>query len=256
MEQEVFYKDQYDKTLDRKNEINSSLSTPIGILTALVAGLFYATTNFDFKDNLALSIVYAVIGLCSFLFLSRSIFHLIKALSDLHEGYDYAYLADTDDLDKYYRGLVDFYSSQLEATPAATLHNSNKEFDVYLLSELIKSAGINQKNNKSKMFQRFQCHQYMIYAFISLSLLIIPFGIDFGVNKGKDKVQKVKIESVIPVNLSIKYKDTIERLNINRKAMATEVKKPTPPPTQMIREGVNPNIVRPATTAGTSVKKK
>ncbi|MDN3584949.1 hypothetical protein [Mucilaginibacter flavus] len=33
MEQYVFYKDQYDKTLERKNEINSSLSTPIGILT-------------------------------------------------------------------------------------------------------------------------------------------------------------------------------------------------------------------------------
>jgi len=35
-----------------------------------------------------------------------------------------------------------------------------------------------------------------------------------------------------------------------------EVKKPTPPPTQMIREGVNPNTVRPTTTASTTVKKK
>lgn len=225
MEQEAFYKDQYDRTLDRKNEINSSLSTPIGILTALVAGLFYATTNFDFTDNLVLSIIYAAIGLCSFLLLSKSIFHLVKALSDLHEGYDYAYLADTDDLDSYYTGLVDFYGSQPGATPAATLQDAKKEFDAYLLSELIKSAGINQKNNKSKMFQRFQCHQNMIYAFISLSLLIIPFGIDFGVNKGKDKVQKVKIESIIPVDLNIKYKDTIERLNIKPKNDGNRSKK-------------------------------
>ncbi|MGZ3756487.1 MAG: hypothetical protein ACXVAY_21210 [Mucilaginibacter sp.] len=217
MEQEVFYKDQYDKALDRKNEINSSLSTPIGILTALVAGLFYATTNFDFTDNRILSFFYALIGMSSFLLLSKSIFHLVKALSDLHEGYDYAYLADTDDLDNYYTGLVNFYESQPGATQSAALQDAKKEFDAYLLSELIKSAGINQKNNKSKMFQRFQCHQYMIYAFISLSLLIIPFGIDFGVNKGKDKIQKVKIESVIPVDLNIKYKDTTERLNIKPK---------------------------------------
>jgi hypothetical protein len=55
----------------------------------------------------------------------------------------------------------------------------------------------------------------MIYALISLGLLIFPFGIDFGMNKGKDKVQKVKIDSVIPVNMAIKYKkDTTERLNI------------------------------------------
>jgi hypothetical protein len=45
-------------------------------------------------------------------------------------------------------------------------------------------------------------------------LLIIPFGIDFGISKGKGKVEKVKIDSAIPVNLNIKYKDTVERLNL------------------------------------------
>ena len=96
----------------------------------------------------------------------------------------------------------------------------------------------------------------IIDLYISLSLLIIPFGIDFGVNKGKDKVQKVKIESVIPVDLNIKYKDTTERLNIKPRNDGNRSKKPTPPPTQMIREGINPNIVRPTTTASTTVKKK
>ena len=214
MEQEAFYKDQYDKSMDRKNEINSSLSTPIGILTALVAGLFYATTTFDFTDKPVLTILFVVIAAGSVGLLSNSIFHLVKALSDLHEGYDYAYLADTDDLNNYYTGLVGFYNNQQGATPESARQSAQKEFDAYLLGELIKSAGINQKNNKAKMFQRFKCHQFMIFAFISLSLLIVPFGIDFGINKGKDKIQKIKIESVIPVNLNIKCKDTSERLNI------------------------------------------
>jgi hypothetical protein len=214
MEQEAFYKDQYDKSLDRKNEINSSLSTPIGILTALVAGLFYCTTTFDFSDRPTLTIIFAIIGAVSLVLLSKSIFHLVKALSDLHEGYDYAYLADTDDLDKYYTGLLNFYNNQPRATPASARQSAQNEFDAYLVSELIKSAGINQKNNKAKMFQRFKCHQFMIFAFISLSLLIIPFGIDFGITKGKDKIQKVKIESVIQVNLNIKCQDTPEPLNI------------------------------------------
>lgn len=214
MEQEAFYKDQYDKTLDRKNEINTSLSTPIGILTALLAGLYFASTNFDFSDNRFLSVSFVVISVVSIFLLGKSIYHLIRAFSDFHNGYDYAYLNDTDVLDSYYQGLVNFYQSQPNSTLAGSIAEAKKEFDAYLLQELIKSAGINQKNNKSKIFQRFQCHQYMIYALIALSLLIIPFGIDFGVNKGKDKVQRVKIDSVIPVNLNIKYKDTIERLNI------------------------------------------
>jgi hypothetical protein len=35
-----------------------------------------------------------------------------------------------------------------------------------------------------------------------------------GISKGKDKVEKVKIDSAIPVNLTLKYKDTTERLNL------------------------------------------
>ena len=123
MEQEAFYKDQYDKTLDRKNEINTSLSTPIGILTALIAGLYFATTNFDFADNKNLSIAFVVVGLLSVFLLGLSIYHLIRAFSDFHNGYDYAYLNDTDVLDNYYKGLVTFYHSH----PNATLPDSINE---------------------------------------------------------------------------------------------------------------------------------
>jgi hypothetical protein len=215
LEQYAFYKDQYDKTLDRKNEINSSLSTPIGILTALMAGLFYATTNFNFDDNLILSIVFAVIGLISMGLLSTSIYRLVRAFSDLQNGLEYFYLNDADFLNTYYQGLITFYTAQAGATPASIIISAQKEFEEYLTNELIINTATNQINNREKTFHRFQCHQYMIYSLISLSLLIIPFGIDFGISKGKDKVQKVKVESVIPVTLTLKYKDTTQRLNIN-----------------------------------------
>ncbi len=215
VEQYAFYKDQYDKTLERKNEINSSLSTPIGILTALVAGLFYATTNFNFDDNLTLSIVFAVIGVVSIGLLSISIYRLVRAFSDLQNGLEYFYLNDADVLNTYYQGLITFYTAQAGAIPANIIISAQKEFEEYLTAELITNTANNQINNREKTFHRFQCHQYMIYSLISLSLLIIPFGIDFGISKGKDKVQKVKVESVLPVTLTLKYKDTIQRLNIN-----------------------------------------
>lgn len=192
--------------------INTSLSTPIGILTALIVGLYFASTNFDFSDDIRLSIAFTIIGIASLYLLGRSIYHLIRALSDLHNGYDYAYLNDTDVLDAYYKGLVIFYQSQPNATSTNDITAASKDFDDYISTELIKAGGINQKNNKSKSFQRFQCHKYMIYALISLSLLIIPFAIDFGMSKRENTVQRVKIDSIVPINLSIKYKDSIERL--------------------------------------------
>jgi len=198
MSQGEFYKDQYDKSLDCKNEINTSLSTPIGILTVLIASLYFASTNFDFNENYIISIAFVIVGSISLYLLAASIFHLIRALSDFHNGYDYAYLNDTDVLDIYYHGLVTFYLSQPGASATTSILPAEKEFEEYILQELIKSTGINQKNNKSKIFQRFKCHKFMIYSLISLSLLIIPFGIDFWVKKNVEKVYRVRMESIIP----------------------------------------------------------
>ena len=42
-----------------------------------------------------------------------------------------------------------------------------------------------------------------------------PFGIDFGQNKGIDKIQQVSIKSgTLPIDLTLKYKDTTVRLYI------------------------------------------
>ncbi len=114
-------------------------------------------------------------------------------------------------LDQYFKDLITFYNAQPDANTDTSIAAAKRDFDAYILSELIKSAGINQKNNKSKIFQRFMCHQYMIYALIALSLLIVPFGIDFGINKGKDRAQHVIIDSVMPAGLNSKLNDTTQR---------------------------------------------
>jgi len=204
MDYREFYKEQYSGTLNHKSEINNSLSTPIGILTALIAGLFYTLTNFDYTDSLGLSIVFALMAGTAAILLAISIGYLIKAFSDFHNGFEYAYLPDSDVLKQYYDGLIAHYNSQPNSTTTDSIIKANKDFENYLIDVYQKSAGINQRNNEAKISYRFQCHSYMIYALISLALLIIPFGVDFGINKGKEKIDKVKIVSPLPVKLNLR----------------------------------------------------
>ena len=205
-----FYKDQHNRTLDHKNEINSSLSTPIGILTALVAALFYACTNFEYSDSIWLTVAFVLFGAFSLVFLAISLYHLSKALADFHNGYDYAYLADADVLGSYYNELLAHHNSTVPPITSDEAERLAKaDFEAYILNEYIGSTGTNQKNNKSKMFHRFQCHNLMICAFISLSLLIIPFGIDFGINKNREKTYQVKIVSQIPLVKGVNTDDSI-----------------------------------------------
>ncbi len=193
MEQQAFYKDQYDRSLDRKNEINSSLSTPIGILSALIAGFLYAASNFGYEKQSVLNGVFILIGIQALGCLIVSIYHLSKALSDASKGYEYAYLPDAVDLNTYHNGLLAFYQAQAGLPAQQAEVKAQQDFDTYLTGLLIECADNNQKRNKTKTAHRFQCHRYTIFAFIFLALLIIPFGINFGLNKGKDKIQKVNV---------------------------------------------------------------
>jgi hypothetical protein len=215
MEQEAFYKDQYDKSLAVRMEINGSLSTPIGVLTALLAGMYFCATNFDYNDDAILSVVFTGIALASATLLITAIINLVLTFADFLQGRNYLILNDADVLDRYYTGLVGFYTNKPPTTPATIESKAKKDFDDYILAELIRNAANNQRINRVKTALLFQSHKFMIYALISLSLLIVPFGIDFGHNRGKDKVQKVKIDQALPVDLTIKYqKDTMEHLYI------------------------------------------
>lgn len=128
-------------------------------MTALVAGLFYATTNFNFDDNLTLFIVFALIGLVSVGLLSVSIYRLVRAYSDLQNGLEYFSLNDADVLNTYYQGLITFYTAQAGAPPGNIIISGQKEFEEYLTSELITNTATNQNKNLEKTFHRFQCHQ-------------------------------------------------------------------------------------------------
>jgi len=249
-----FYKEQYYKEIERKNDISNSLATPIGIISALVAGLLYSLTSFDFSLNTTLVVIFLLTLIVVLFFLAISIFHLITAFSDFHNGFNYAYLIDTDDLGGYHKQLKDYYAQ------TKTTDTSDVEFKEYILSEFIKSTGINQKNNKSKIKHRYLCHKYMINTFLTMCILTIPFGINFGLQNTKPKIQKVEIDSTLNINLQSKQNEIFINNLINKSIKMTDekeekVEKPTPPPTQIIQEGKDPKI-QPKPQTQTDKKKK
>lgn len=182
MDLREFYKDYYDKTLERKNEINNSLSVLVGIITALIAALFYALTTFDLEFNRFLSIVFALLSLMVVFLLTRSVYYLIRALSDSHDGYDYAYLDSANILSKYYESLIEYYMSLPENTLVSSNALAKTEFSDHITQMLIGCIIINHSNNNSKNLNRYKCHEFIIYSIVTVSLLFIVFYINFVFN--------------------------------------------------------------------------
>lgn len=177
-----FYKDYYDKTLERKNEINNSLSVPIGIITALIAALFYALTTFDFQLSWVISVVFTLLSLIAVFLLSSSVYYLIRALSDFHDGYDYAYLDNANALNEYYESLIRYYIS-LPGNPAANSTEQAKiKFSDHVTQNLIYCIIINHSNNNSKSQHRYKCYKYIIYSIVTFSFVFIVFYVNFVFN--------------------------------------------------------------------------
>lgn len=135
-----FYKDLYFKELEKVNEINNSLTTPIGLVTAAIAGCSYLLTSFDYEYSNCNTVFFiAFIGIC-IVFLIISIYHVIKAYSDFPFGYNYNIIADANDIDKYFLDLKDYYKNNPQLTD-----NAATEVEEYVLKEIINNTGTNQK---------------------------------------------------------------------------------------------------------------
>lgn len=182
-----FYKEQYYKEIERKNEINNSFASPIGVITAIIVAIYYSLTSFDYDIRGAWVPIFFLLLTVCICFLAISLYHLSTGLSKYPEGYDYAFLPRTVELDKYYRDLKEYYKQ------SGSEDMSDAEFENFLVSELIKCTTINQINNDIKLGHRFYSIRFLILSFIVLCTLAIPYGKSLQVQKEKPNIQKVQL---------------------------------------------------------------
>jgi hypothetical protein len=183
-----FYQDYYFRELNRRNEIDGSLSTPIGLITALVGGGSYLITNFEYHVSLWLTIPFIAAMGAGLVFLGLSVYNLIKAYTNFPSRYNYILIADNEEIETYRQELKAYYA----ANPSLR-DTSEEEFEQYLISSMVKNTGANQRNNKRKMKFSYHCEKNLIIALIVLAVSL-PF---FSINYWLKPVKKASFDAKI-----------------------------------------------------------
>jgi hypothetical protein len=183
-----FYQDYYFRELNRRNEINSSLSIPIGLITALVGGGSYLITNFEYHVSLWLTIPFIVAMLAGLVFLGLSVYNLIKAYTNFPGRYDYVIIADNDDIEKYRQELKAYYA----ANPSFP-DSSEEDFEQYLIASMVRNTGANQKNNKRKLKFSYNCEKHLIITLIVISVSLPFFFINYWLKPEKKPSFSAKV---------------------------------------------------------------
>ncbi|MFT3824886.1 MAG: hypothetical protein QM731_13265 [Chitinophagaceae bacterium] len=244
-----YYKDVYFRELDKKDAINNSLSLPIGLITALIASVFYLLSNFDYKFSYPISGVFLLLVIIAVIQLAISIYHLIKSYNGFPDKYNYLLLPDNDVVEKYYADLKAYYAT-------TGVDNSDKDLEEYLVKEMAKNTGENQRNNLRKTKFSYNCEKFLIRSLIFIIISLPFFVYDYSMKTDKKEATEVHITnpSVSDIHLDSKEnRNFIINLLKDSAFMAQlhylQIRKPMAPPSQILTEGEDPRPLAPARSA-------
>lgn len=164
-----FSQKHYFLELERRHQITSSLSIPIGVLALLIGAITFLASNFNF-DFSTLSVIFGVFLLGS---ISSSIVTVIQLFRS-YWSYEYQYLASPIDYKQYYDSLVSYYKENSDRD--ANSHAS-KDFEETLSQNYAEAATINWRNNNQKSATLHKANTSLVWlvVFVFLSSTIFYF---------------------------------------------------------------------------------
>ena len=166
-----FYKELYFREFDDRNNLNDAISLPISIISALLAGVFYLVTSFDFSKDLSADNIFFLIPLTICVLLTYgSIYYLILSYTSFRGKYDFIGLPYAEELNKYNIKLT---------TQSMKKNNSSEEgekaFEEYLLKKYVEYADRNTRVNDKRRGLFLRSKRMLIFGIIAISVSFIPF---------------------------------------------------------------------------------
>lgn len=175
MDKFEFYQKQYFFELERRQELNSSLSISIGVVSLLIGAIFYLISNFIYHYFI-LSYFFIVFIVCSIVSILFVIFFLISA----YWNYTYRYISDTEIIREYENKLINYYES-IKKEDITNL--VNKEINDMLIRKYSASATYNAKNNAKKSVNIHRSNTAIVILVICMFFACLLFFVNIQLSK-------------------------------------------------------------------------
>jgi hypothetical protein len=175
-----YYKEQYFFELERKNQLTSNLSIPIGFLTAIFTASAYFALNIQELINHWSFWIFIGLFLIAIYFIFRASRFLFKAF----KGLAYSYNPSTKEI----------YNYELK-------HKGDNDLDDKFFNGIkqsyINSASINRLNNNTRSIYLFKTNENTILAIIFIIISAISFFIGKNLNDYNNNKQSFTKNQII-----------------------------------------------------------
>ncbi|MCD9855721.1 hypothetical protein LUD75_13440 [Epilithonimonas sp. JDS] len=188
-----FLKEWYYKEEERRNNIDNSLNIPIGILTALVAGIYYLLSKYNYLEgNLVLKCIFIIFILLTISFWIVSIYYVLLSYNKMYSGFDFKAFPCANFIKNEYDKLKIYYDENKDDfSPEITLEILVENNVEEILSECVEN---NVNNNDAKAYFLYKSKIHLINCIISIFATIIFFSINY-IQHEKEDIYKIEIMS-------------------------------------------------------------
>ncbi|MGL2967240.1 hypothetical protein [Flavobacterium sp. XGLA_31] len=191
MDKFEFIKEWFYKEEERKDSLNNSLNIPIGILTAILAGIYFLTSKYNYKnENIYLKYSFIVAIIVALVFWLFCIYYLVKSYNDFYKGYKYNGFPSANFIDVEYENMKSYYDKyKKELGKEVTLDSLVKN---NVENILIKCVENNTFNNDKKSAYLHNSKIQILNCVLALFLSSILYSVNY-INHEKEEIQKVYI---------------------------------------------------------------
>jgi hypothetical protein len=228
-----FYQTHYFHESARRDQINNSLTIPLGIISLISGGALALAKELDVPfDNFEIFQLIFLVMTSLFLILS-SVF-----LGKAYWGYGYAHMPRTKQLQDYHQQLIYYYLNLGNSQDFASNLASN-DVSEYIASEYANNSDTNAFNNDKKSANLFKANTFMMASLLFLFFSALPYVIDE--IKKPTETHKIEVVNLKEISMTIPAPQSpVNSLSHQSTPVISVPPKPTPPPSVVVKEHVEP----------------
>ncbi len=222
------YKNHYFYEIERRDQINNSLTIPLGVISLVSGAFLVIAKKIDYPFNTSEIIQLNLLGLTAVTLILAAIF-----IGRAYWGYGYAHMPRSEEIRQYCDNLKNYYINQ-----GCNVDDSNKLADKetlqYIDSQYSVNAEQNAKNNDIKSANLFKANGFTMTSVVFLVISAVPYVIKS--IEEPSEIQKVQITNLKELSMTT----PTSQPKPQSQQQPTPQPKPTPPPSRVIREHVEP----------------
>ncbi|MGB2833543.1 MAG: hypothetical protein WBC07_11360 [Methylotenera sp.] len=220
------YQTHYFYEIDRRDQINNSLTIPLGVISLVSGAFLVIAKEIDYPFNTSEAIQLHLLGLTAVALILAAIF-----MGRAYWGYGYAHMPRAEEIRQYCESLKNHYIN-LNYTLDDAKKLADEETLQYIDSQYSVNAERNAENNDIKSANLFKANGFTMASVVFLVISAAPYVINS--IEEPSEIQKVQITNLKELSMATPTPQT------QGQQQPATPPKPTPPPSRVIKEHVEP----------------